>query len=234
VKAAFERTLTGEQVRARVARAGRTLAARTIPLTNKEGHVFAGIALLNDITERVTAEQKLQDQAKELEALSLTDELTGLHNRRGFVTLAGQELKLAARHQRNAAVVYIDVNDLKPVNDQLGHDEGDRLLKDVAKVLRGTFRDSDVVARLGGDEFAIFTVEIAPHNVPALEARLAEAEHQFNATTDRRYELSLSIGTEVFDPSCPDTLDDLLARADERMYERKLARKQTPRPPPKG
>jgi diguanylate cyclase (GGDEF)-like protein len=224
--AAFERTLEGGCVQQRIVRDGRSLDAQTIPLHNKSGQVFAGIALVNDVTERVEAERRLMEQARELEALSLTDELTGLNNRRGFVTLAAQQLKVATRNLRHAAVIYLDVNDLKPVNDKLGHEEGDRLLRDVAAVLRQCFRDSDVMARLGGDEFAVLTVDIGPQNATMLEERVARAERTFNQDGDRPFHLSLSIGTELFDPKAPVALDELLARADERMYARKMERKR--------
>ncbi|RYZ61359.1 MAG: sensor domain-containing diguanylate cyclase, partial [Proteobacteria bacterium] len=227
VEAAFRATLAGQNVSDHFAHGGRALDARTIPLQNKDGSVFAGIGLLNDVTVRKEAERLLQDQARELEALSLSDELTGLHNRRGFMTLAGQQLKIATRTQRHAAVMYLDVNDLKPVNDGLGHEEGDRLLRDVAAVLRGSFRDSDVIARLGGDEFALLTVDIAPQSLDLIEQRVVHAVDAFNARAERAYRMSVSLGTELFDPSSQDTLESLLARADERMYARKQALKRS-------
>lgn len=224
--AAFERTLEGGSVQQRITREGRALDAQTIPLRSKTGEVFAGLALVTDVTERVETERLLMAQARELEALSLTDELTGLNNRRGFVTLATQQLKVATRNLRHAAVIYLDVNDLKPVNDKLGHEEGDRLLRDVARVLRDSFRESDVMARLGGDEFAVLTVDITPQNAAMLEERVVRAERAFNQREERPYLMSLSIGTELFDPGLPSSLEELLARADERMYARKVARKK--------
>lgn len=228
LSAAFERTLEGTRVQRRIDRDGRALDAQTIPLRNKSGEVFAGLALVNDITERVETERLLMDQARELQALSLTDELTGLNNRRGFVTIAAQQLKVAARSLRHAAVIYLDVNDLKPVNDSLGHEEGDRLLRDVAQVLTVCFRDSDVMARLGGDEFAVLTIDVSPQSSTLLEERVARAERAFNQRGERDYRMSLSLGIELFDPRDPVSLDVLLARADERMYARKQARKQKP------
>lgn len=191
-------------------------------LHRPDGSIGAAIAVLHDVTSR-----RLQEQAhaRALEALSLTDELTTLHNRRGFLVLAAQQLKIAARTTRAAALVYLDVDNLKPVNDNLGHEEGDRLLRDAAQVLRSSFRESDVVARLGGDEFAVLTVEVGAEHAALLEERLARAVADFNATQKRPYQLSLSVGIEPFEPAAPATLDELLARADKRMYAKKQQRK---------
>ena len=164
---------------------------------------------------------------EEVRALSLIDELTGLGNRRGFNTLAAQQLKVSDRTGRPMDLIYADLDGLKAINDTLGHREGDRALVDAARSLRDVCRGSDIVARMGGDEFAALVLEAAPdHDVGAevvarLEARIAE----LNAGQGRPYRLAMSIGVERYLPGSGVGLDELIRRADARMYAAKKTRK---------
>lgn len=121
--------------------------------------------------------------------LSLTDELTGLSNRRGFFVLAEQEWKVACRAKRDCVLVSLDLDGLKLVNDAFGHAEGDALLFAAAGVLKKTFRDADVIARLGGDEFAVFTRDGAL-DPGVVCARLQANVDAFNQLDDSRPPLS--------------------------------------------
>ena len=159
---------------------------------------------------------------EELRGLALTDDLTGLHNRRGFFALAGQQIKIARRNDRWALLFFADLDGLKQINDRFGHSEGDRAIVRVAQILRDTFRTSDIIARLAGDEFAILANEASADSEKDIWARLKEhlgAEGSF----DPRYPLSLSIGVARFDPRSAVTLEDLLEYADQAMYEAKRA-----------
>jgi two-component system cell cycle response regulator len=110
----------------------------------------------------------------ELGNLALTDELTGLYNRRGFMALAERQLKIGRRSGRGMLLFVMDVDRLKQINDSFGHFEGDRALKRTAEVLEETFRDSDVLARLGGDGFAVPAVEASGHSEATIKTRLFE------------------------------------------------------------
>lgn len=181
-------------------------------------------------------EQRVRDRTRELEAevaerrraeeevrqLSLTDDLTGLHNRRGFLLLAEQEWKVARRAGVSCALVYADLDELKETNDTYGHEAGDALIRDAGRVLRATFRDADVVARLGGDEFAVFALACPP-DAGAVKARLTARCEEFNRQAGRRSRLAMSVGVVPCDPGA--TLDQLVARGDEAMYREKRARK---------
>jgi diguanylate cyclase (GGDEF)-like protein len=162
----------------------------------------------------------------ELGNLALTDELTGLYNRRGFMALAERQLKLGRRSGREMLLFVMDVDRLKQINDSFGHFEGDRALKRTADALRETFRDSDVVARLGGDEFAVLAIEASGHSEATIKTRLFEC---LKSTTSRhsRYEISLSSGVARFDPRNCASIGELMAKADEAMYEQKR-RRSTP------
>jgi diguanylate cyclase (GGDEF)-like protein/PAS domain S-box-containing protein len=169
---------------------------------------------ITDITARKRAEEALR-------ALSLVDELTGLYNRRGFLTLGKQQLKLAGRTKKKMLLLFADTDDLKRINDTLGHPQGDQALIDIAHVLRETFRESDIIARIGGDEFVVLAPETDHANPEILAARLQRNLEAYNASGDRPYRLSLSVGVARYAPQHPCYIDELLAQADRLMYEQK-------------
>ena len=174
-----------------------------------------------DRTAVVTAvnkqlEQEIEEHwkfAAEVYRQSVTDELTGLYNRRGFFKRAEQELAIARAAKKAGVCLFLDVDGLKDVNDADGHDAGDRLLVDAADMLRTIFRDDDVLARIGGDEFAVFVPGYS--DADSVIARLRRHE-------DR---VRLSIGAAVFDPDKDQGLYELLGAADADMYDDKRARK---------
>jgi diguanylate cyclase (GGDEF)-like protein/PAS domain S-box-containing protein len=157
----------------------------------------------------------------ELRNLSLHDVLTGLHNRRGFLTYAAQHLKLAHRKQRSFLLFFADVDRLKEINDTLGHLAGDAALMETATVLQETFRESDIVARIGGDEFAMIAGEAKSSDITAYLARLQKRLEEINQTPGRSYRLAMSIGAAVYDPGRESSLSELMRQADEELYKRK-------------
>jgi diguanylate cyclase (GGDEF)-like protein len=161
----------------------------------------------------------------ELGSLALTDELTGLYNRRGFKALAERQLNLGRRSGRGMLLFIMDVDGLKQINDSFGHFEGDCALKRTAEVLEQTFRNSDVVARLGGDEFAVLAIEASGHSEANIRTRLAKCLKSISAE-QFHYELSLSVGLARFDPGSHRSIGELMAEADQAMYERKRRRSQ--------
>jgi diguanylate cyclase (GGDEF)-like protein len=160
----------------------------------------------------------------ELGNLALTDELTGLYNRRGFMAVAERQMRLGKRTGRGMLLFIMDVNGLKSINDSFGHLEGDCALKRTSAVLEETFRDSDVVARLGGDEFAVLAIEAAGHSEPTIKARLFERLKSISAEQQSRYEISLSVGVARFDPRNVTSIGELMVKADQAMYEQKRRR----------
>ena len=162
----------------------------------------------------------------ELGNLALTDELTGLYNRRGFTALAERQLKLGRRSGRGMLLFMMDVDHLKQINDSFGHLEGDCALQRMADVLEETFRDSDVVARLGGDEFAVLAIEAAGHCEATIRARLFELLKSISAGQSR-YAISLSLGVARFDPDSPTSIAELMLKADQAMYEHKRHRSKS-------
>ncbi len=172
-----------------------------------------------DLTER----QRLQ---AELRRMSVTDDLTGLNNRRGFFMLAEQEMKLARRLKKDLLLVFVDLDDFKSINDTHGHQVGDQALVETADILRTTFRESDVLARLGGDEFVALAMFSPEEGDDLIETRLHQTLAEHNARPSRRYSLSISTGAARFDARNVQSLAELMAMADDALYEKKRARKQ--------
>src|SRR5436190_9612146 len=134
----------------------------------------------------------------EVHALSLTDGLTGLYNRRGFVTLAEQQLKVARHSNRGLVLIYADLDGLKQINDNFGHQAGDEALMQAAEILERTFRASDILGRIGGDEFAALAIRGSDDSVPAILDRLQKMVVEHNQAKPRPWRLSISQGAMYF------------------------------------
>jgi len=190
------------------------LGIKALPRFDRDNNLIGLVHIVRDITHQKHLEE-------ELRALSLTDELTGLYNRRGFFTLAKQQLKIANRLGRGVLILYADLSGFKLINDTLGHAEGDRALIDTANIFKKIFRESDIIARIGGDEFVVFPIEVTNSSSNTLNARFQRELDLFNAKKDRKYELRISIGIVQYEKECPYSIEELLIQADKVMYEQK-------------
>ena len=178
------------------------------------------VASVRDISERVRWQQAL-------EALSVTDELTGLRNRRGFLTSATERLRILARDGGDAIVLSLDLDGLKAINDTHGHAEGDHALRVLATALRRCFRTTDVIARLGGDEFVVLAAVNKAQGARRAIARFTRTLNERNAVGDLPFALDASVGWARWRPGSGDDLTTLLARADRSMYRRKRERRES-------
>jgi diguanylate cyclase (GGDEF)-like protein len=160
----------------------------------------------------------------ELRRMGTSDPLTRLLNRRGFIPSAEHQLAMAKRTHQPMALMFLDLDGLKRVNDTLGHAAGDRMITEAAYVMGRTFRASDLIGRVGGDEFCVvFTTESEETARLALR-RLQQAVDETNGEQGRTFRLALSAGIAMFDPERPSSVDEMMAIADERMYETKRAK----------
>lgn len=175
---------------------------------------------IEDVTDRRQTENQWI-------AAALTDPLTGLHNRRGLFALAEKLVPRFRREGKGFHLLYIDLDNLKAINDRLGHEEGDRALSDVAGILSGCFRESDIIARIGGDEFVVVPVGIAGDDPGTAVSRLQKAVESRNLAGTRPYTLSLSVGIAHCEPGSDHTLEQLLYEGDIDMYDRKRRRRAT-------
>jgi len=171
----------------------------------------------------ITRRKKMEIQLKEA---AITDELTGLLNRRGFYTLSEQQCKIADRDNPGLSLIYADLDNLKIINDRFGHKEGDRALIDIANIFKKTFRKSDIIGRTGGDEFAVFLTGISKPTIENISLNHVQDNLKIhNKQSNRGYELSVSMGIAYYDPAYPLTIDELIIQADKLMYEKKSAKK---------
>jgi diguanylate cyclase (GGDEF)-like protein/PAS domain S-box-containing protein len=192
------------------------------PILDSQGNVTATVHVARDITKRKMMEESLKEAA-------ITDELTGLLNRRGFFALAEQQCRLADRTKRGMSLLYIDLDGLKTINDELGHPAGDQALADMAAILKTTFRGSDIIARMGGDEFAVLLAEPSESAESAVTHHLHNNVRKHNETAGRNFELLISLGISYYDPLSPCSVENLLMKADYSMYEDKKSRRNSDR-----
>jgi diguanylate cyclase (GGDEF)-like protein len=201
---------------------------------------FKGASLVARIREQnVTLELKVEERTRELtnalskleatneklERLSTVDDLTGLYNRRGFFELSSKQIDLAKRLESTILLIYFDLDSLKMINDRYGHAEGDSAIKAIARVLIESFRKTDIVARLGGDEFTVLAMNCTIEECNAMIKRAEVLLQTQNARYGKPYTLSFSYGAAPSLGQPPRSLAELMAEADDRLYEAKRAKK---------
>lgn len=221
--------LEGEQVRSEP-----QLARLDIP-SDHDAAVGAPLSDLRALLDRaravaIAAERRVAEQTRriaELETLSLTDELTGMFNRRGLSEMFARILRVAARDGHHGMLGYADLDGFKGINDRYGHDAGDAVLRHVADVLKANVRPDDYVARLGGDEFAILLVRALPadglRRLGSIEQAIADHPARIGLRT---VSLSASIGAAPYAPGADATA--VIGAADQAMYRRKRHRRGAP------
>ena len=181
--------------------------------------------LSSEILERQKTELELKEALSMVKQLSIEDPLTDIHNRRGFVALAEQQLRYYRRQKLTFSVLFIDLDGLKGINDRYGHDEGDIAIKAAAEVLSACLRDSDILGRLGGHEFVALMHEGGEYSFPSIEKRIKENCKQKNVQLKKKWKLSMTIGHYCTASDNTETLDELLKKADSVLYENKRRRK---------
>jgi len=181
--------------------------------------IFLLVLYIHSLNERKKIEAQLREAA-------IKDTLTGCLNRRGFFTLADHQCRMATRSQKMMALLYIDLDGLKIINDELGHEAGDQALVDIVNIFKSTFRSSDIIARIGGDEFAVLLTELLnPNDERGIIKHLQDNIRKHNELRIRNYELGISLGVSYYssDNSC--SISKLLDQADEKMYQNKSLKK---------
>ncbi len=209
---------SGKPVRFEDVRFNRNIDQTFFPVFDNDGEVVRIAVFGIDLTEHRKMEH-------DLETMAFTDQLTGLYNRRGFINLAERQLKFSKRSKQKMLLFFADIDKMKWINDNLGHEDGDKALMNTARILVKTFRESDIISRIGGDEFAILAIDAHDKTAEGLLERLHKIIKKSNSRKGRKYDLSISIGYAVFDPRHPDSIDELMSRADMHMYEEKKNKK---------
>ncbi len=209
------------------------LSVSRVGVYDGDGRLSHVVAFLTDVTElrrtaralRESEEQRraLAESCEVLRCQAIEDELTGLYNRRGFMIVAEHHLKLATRMGTRMSLLLADMDDLKAINDRLGHQKGDEAIATVGRILKKNCRESDVVSRFGGDEFAILMLDALPDNAAVLVQRIQNALSAVNADEWYSHPLSLSIGLAHVETGSCAPINELLVKADRLMYEEKRA-----------
>jgi diguanylate cyclase (GGDEF)-like protein/PAS domain S-box-containing protein len=180
--------------------------------------------LVRDLSAQLAMERELEDMAEELRQLALTDELTGLRNRRGFLAVGAHMLEVADRHVSAVQLLYLDVDNMKYLNDTLGHAAGDAGLRAVAGALNRVLRHADVVSRIGGDEFVALILGLEEDGRFVVERRIDGYLRAAPTVAAVGRAVEVSIGWAARLPFGPSTVEDLLAEADRAMYRVKTQR----------
>jgi len=183
-----------------------------------DGQLKGILVIYIDITERKQMEE-------ELKRLAHYDTLTGSCNRGYGLALLDRELKFAQRRKTSVLLTYVDVDNFKGINDTFGHEEGDKVLKDVVKLLKSALRVVDIICRMGGDEFLLIFPDSSLKEAPLIKERLGEKLVQLNHTLKKPYKIGLSLGLSCYDPTNPQLMDELIRIADKKMYEDKKNKK---------
>ncbi len=181
------------------------------------------------ITSLNITDQKLLEE--KLHAMSVTDDLTGIFNRRGFLTMADKRVKMADRSLESLFLLYADLDNMKWINDKYGHKTGDNALRETAELLRNTFRKSDIIGRLGGDEFAVLLAsKPGTDSEDSVVERFEENIKSVNRQPGKNYLLSISVGVTTYNAKLPCSIEELMSRADNLMYECKKRKKELTEP----
>jgi diguanylate cyclase (GGDEF)-like protein/PAS domain S-box-containing protein len=184
-----------------------------------EGKYQGAIGIYQDISERKKMEEKI-------EKLVRIDSLTGCYSRRHGLELLDRQIKLSQRNQSPLLLAFLDIDNFKTINDTFGHNEGDKVLKEVVGLLKASLREVDIICRMGGDEFLLAFPDSSLQEVPLIRERLQKKLAQLNKHIDRDYKISLSMGFSEYVSGKPKTMDELIAIADQEMYKEKKKYKE--------
>ena len=183
-----------------------------------DGQVKGILGIYINITERKKLEEELKKFAR-------FDNLTGSCNRGYGLALLDRQLKLARRRKTSVLLAYTDVDDFKDINDTFGHEEGDKVLKEVVKLLKSTLREIDIICRMGGDEFLLIFPDSSLKDSTLIKERLNKNLIKLNQNLKKPYKIELSMGLSCYDPNNPQSIDELIKIADKKMYEDKQNKK---------
>jgi diguanylate cyclase (GGDEF)-like protein/PAS domain S-box-containing protein len=192
----------------------------TLPLEISISSVVGGglVQVVRDITERKKLEDTLRNSSQK-------DDLTGLFNRRGLLKQAAPYFDFASRQKESLLLLFIDLDGMKKINDEFGHNEGDNALIKTADILNRSFLPSDIIARLGGDEFTVLVTDWNANKDEAIQ-RLNENLKAYNASETRGIKLAFSIGVATLEPERMTCFEELLEQADQAMYKQKRMKRR--------
>jgi len=189
--------------------------------TNPNLYSEKDIKLMEFVSEQIATAIQRKQMEEEMKKLAHFDTLTGSCNRGYGLALLDRQLKLARRKKQKILLAFTDIDDFKNINDTFGHGEGDKVLKEVVKLLKSTLREIDIICRMGGDEFLLIFPDSSLKDLSIIRKRISKSLTQLNRTLKKSYKINLSSGVSEYDPDNRQSMDELIRIADNRMYEEK-------------
>jgi len=199
-------------------RDGRCFLQTFSPVKGKDGETTAITVISKDVTKMKQIEETLR-------SLSFNDELTGLYNRRGFITFARQQIKIASRLNKGALLLYANIDNLKQIKYEHGIQKGNKVVKEAANLFKEVFRESDIIAIIGDDAFVVFSIESTDNSIDMIKKRFQHHLDMFNAKTGRPYQLMINTGIACYEEGYSLSIEDLIASAEKAMHENKRDRR---------
>ena len=182
---------------------------------------------LNTQKKLVNSAAELNEKNKLLNKLSITDALTGINNRRGFLDTVQSHVNSRLNEGRRAMFVFADMDNLKQVNDMFGHKNGDFAIKSIANILTKSFNSEDIIGRIGGDEFVAFSFLDDPLRPTQIRQKIAQQSNELDEICGKPYYIDISLGISTFTCSPNLSIEDVLHNADEALYENKKNKRKS-------
>ncbi|MBU4047074.1 diguanylate cyclase, partial [bacterium] len=192
--------------------------------TDSELYSEKDIKVMEFVSEQVTTAIERKRVEEELKRLAHYDTLTGAYNRGYGLELLQRQLKLSKRDKSPLLLAYSDLDNLKDINDEFGHEEGDRAMVQVAKLFKSILREVDIITRMGGDEFLVIFLDSSLNEIPIIKKRLSKELARLNQISKKPYKIGFSTGFSNYDPANPQSMDELIRIADQMMYEEKKSK----------
>ena len=182
------------------------------------------IKLMEFVSNQVATAIERKRMEEELKKLAHYDTLTGAYNRGYGLELLQRQLKLSNRDKSPLLLAYSDLDNLKDINDEFSHEEGDRVMVQVAKLFKSILREVDIIIRMGGDEFLVIFLDSSLNEIPIIRKRLSKELTRLNQISKKPYKIEFSTGFSNYDPANPQSMDELIRIADHKMYEEKKSK----------
>jgi len=192
--------------------------------TNPKLYSKKDIKIMEFVSEQVATALERKRMENELKRLAHYDTLTGAYNRGYGLELLQRQLKLSKRDKSPLLLAYNDLDNLKDINDEFGHEEGDRAMVQVAKLFKSILREVDIITRMGGDEFLLIFLNSSLNEIPIIRKRLSKELARLNRISKKPYEIEFSTGFSNYDPANPQSMDELIRIADKNMYKEKKSK----------
>jgi len=189
--------------------------------TNSEHYTQKDIKIMEFVSNQIATAIERKRMEEELKKLAHYDTLTGAHNRGYGLELLQRQLKLSKRDKSPLLLAYSDLDNLKDINDEFGHDEGDRAMVQVVKLFKSILREVDIITRMGGDEFLLIFLDSSLNEIPIIRKRLSKELARLNQVSKKPYKIGFSTGFSTYDPANPQPIDELIRIADQNMYKEK-------------